>query len=94
VAPLAPPARERDAADTGTHWNPLSVTDSWTCRRIRRTLSVVLDGEASETEAAETARHLPGCKDCARFAAVVAELKHCLRAASAENAKRKPRVRA
>jgi anti-sigma factor RsiW len=64
------------------------VTDSWTCRRTRRTLSVVLDGEASATEVAETARHLPGCKDCARFAAVVAELKHCLRAASAANAKR------
>jgi anti-sigma factor RsiW len=60
----------------------LSTTDSWTCRRTRRTLSVVLDGEASATEVAETARHLPGCQDCARFAAVVAELKHCLRAPS------------
>jgi anti-sigma factor RsiW len=53
----------------------LSVTDSGTCRRARRTLSVVLDGEASATEVAETARHLAGCEDCARFAAVVAELK-------------------
>jgi anti-sigma factor RsiW len=44
-------------------------------------LSVVADGEASATEVAATARHLTGCEDCARFAAVVAELKHCLRAA-------------
>ena len=62
----------------------MSATDSVTCRQARRTLSVVLDGEGSATEQAEIARHLPGCGDCARFAAVVKELKHCLRAASPE----------
>ena len=77
----APTARERYAADTGTHWNQLSVIDSEACRRARRTLSVVLDGEASATEVEETARHLPGCEYCARFATAVAELKLCLRAA-------------
>jgi len=59
----------------------LSPTDDETCRRSRLTLSVVLDGEASAIEAAEAARHLPGCEDCARFAAVVAELKRRLRTA-------------
>jgi len=46
---------------------------------------VVLDGEASSaTEVAEAARHLPGCTDCARFAAVVIALKHFTRTASVE----------
>jgi len=58
------------------------MINSRPCRRARRTLSAVLDGEASATEVAEIARHLPGCEYCARFAAVVAELKVCLRAAS------------
>lgn len=80
LARPAPAARERSAANAGTQWHQLSVTDSRTCLRARRTLSVVLDGEASATEVAATARHLTGCEDCARFAAVVAELKHCLQA--------------
>jgi anti-sigma factor RsiW len=80
----APATRERNAADSGTHWNQLSVIDSEPCRRARRTLSVVLDGEASATEVAEIARHLSGCDYCARFAAVVAELKLRLAAASPE----------
>ena len=62
----------------------MSVLESGMCHRARRTLSVVLDGEGSATEQAEIARHLPGCGDCAHFAAVVTELKHCLRAASPE----------
>ena len=62
----------------------MSVLESGMCHRTRRMLSVVLDGEASATEQAEAARHLPGCEDCARFAAVVTEIKRCLRAASRE----------
>ena len=84
LAPLAPPPRKRGPADTGAHGNQLSAVDSRTCHRARRTLSVVLDGEASATEVAETARHLLGCRDCADFAALVAELKHRLRAASSK----------
>ena len=80
----SPTARERDAPDAGTHRNQLSVIDNGPCRRARRTLSIVLDGEASATEAAESAGHLRECDDCARFAAVIAELKQCLRAAAPE----------
>ena len=47
-------------------------------------MSVVLDGEGSAAELAEAARHLPGCEDCARFAAVVTEIKRCLCAVSRE----------
>ena len=68
--------------------NQLSVIDSGPCRRARQTLSVVLDGEASATEVAETARHLPECEHCARFAAVVAELKLYFRAARLSGLKR------
>ena len=64
------------------------MVDSGACRRARRTLSVVLDGEASATELAEMARHLPGCEYCARFAAVIAELKLCLGDASPSGLKR------
>jgi putative zinc finger protein len=84
LARPAPAPRERNGADAGTNWNQLNVIESSTCRRARRRLSVVLDGEASATEQAEAARHLAGCEDCSRFAALVAELKHCLRAASVE----------
>lgn len=56
------------------------MIDSRSCLQARRTLSVVLDGEASATEVAETARHLPECEHCARFAAAVAELKLYIRA--------------
>ena len=47
LARPAPAARERSAADAGTQRHQLSVTDSGTCRRARRMLSVVADGEAS-----------------------------------------------
>jgi anti-sigma factor RsiW len=64
------------------------MIDSRSCRRARRTLSVVVDGEASATEVAETARHLPECECCARFASAVAELKLYLLAARPEPLKR------
>jgi anti-sigma factor RsiW len=60
--------------------NQVIVIESGTCRRARQTLSAVLDGESSAAEQAETALHLPGCEDCARFAALVTELKRRLRA--------------
>ena len=84
LAALAPQARARNPAHTGAHRIQLIAAGSETCRRSRLTLSVVLDGEASAVELAEVARHLPRCEDCARFAAVVAELKQRLRAASFE----------
>lgn len=87
LARPAPAPQERDGAGTGPRWNQLSVVESGTCRRARRTLSVVLDGEASATELAETDRHLRGCAECTRFAVVVTELRHCLRAASPERPK-------
>ena len=80
VARPTPAAPECNAADTGTHANQLSVIHGGSCRQARRTLSIVLDGEASAAEVAKTARHLAGCEYCARFTAVVAELKLCLRA--------------
>ena len=81
LAALAPPSQDRNPAHARTR-NQLSATDDETCRRSRLTLSVVLDGEASAIEMAEAVRHLSGCEDCARFAAVVAELKRRLRTAS------------
>ena len=69
------------------------MVESGTCRRARRTLSVVLDGEASATELAASNRHLPGCEDCVRFAAVVTEIKHCLRAASLRGSKHSERLK-
>jgi predicted anti-sigma-YlaC factor YlaD len=51
---------------------------------VRRTLSLALDGEAAATDVADIATHLFGCARCSQFAAVAAELTHCLRASLVE----------
>lgn len=61
------------------------AVDDRSCIRARLVLSLALDGEtASSHEARAAARHLCGCRACARFAAEVTAFTHELRSGRLE----------
>lgn len=50
------------------------------CVSYQETLSAFLDGNSTETEAADAFGHLAGCETCRRFLRLTIELQHDLRA--------------
>ena len=80
-----PPAdRGRGATGAGTHRDQLIAPVGVSCLRARRTLSLMLDGEAATADVASSAPHIFGCECCRQFAAAVAEVAHTLRACRVE----------
>lgn len=80
-----PATRERNAAHAGTQRDELSGAVGTTCLRVRRILSLMLDGEAAAPDVARIALHLRGCTCCRQFAAGVAAFTHRLRATQVEH---------
>jgi anti-sigma factor RsiW len=54
------------------------------CIRSRRSLSALLDGEASASEVEAVARHLGSCPSCRRFAARIAVVTRELKSVSVD----------
>jgi predicted anti-sigma-YlaC factor YlaD len=79
-----PAARERNAANAGTQWDQLTGIAGATCLQVRQTLSLILDDEAAAIDVTHIALHFFGCEGCRRFAAIVAEFTHDLRASPVE----------
>lgn len=60
------------------------AVSEWSCARVRRALSLVLDGETVAGDFHALATHVGGCGDCRRHVAEVSHITKQLRSARAE----------
>jgi predicted anti-sigma-YlaC factor YlaD len=59
------------------------AVSEWSCARVRRALSLVLDAETAAGDFRVLARHVGGCESCRRDVAEVSAITRQLRSARA-----------